>query len=840
MIDRDYLKFNTSIQTGSNAATTKTDDKGNIEATIELRLPDNIFSGGVGPKKIEKVRMQTSKMRLSLENTPIAQIPLDPDLSTTDKPISTCKLDVFPYTYTNEGKWAIPSPRALSYYNGKIANIKLRIQMNYGSENTYMLEYPYLEIPYGASISTPAYLARDLIDKKVHASKNMYIPNNHETLNIEDNMVLIKSVSTLVQMWQDVLEVALTTGANTFTGSVILTFAQTNTRPTESPYDIHYSDTNYGELYLLNVEQTTTDPLDDKQLKAAIKPEVRFGGQSLTIAYDSAPFPSTCPMIWNPSFVNTMEHPPQFRELSSVTTSTSTGMLAPPRRRARYTTYNGTTTTSYSFSINTGTGAQFGCVNIVGNKATAETFSFLPWIKVLDPWPSLGGNSRSCHYVSVTGTYKPTKYFSEVTIIYNPDPSYPLNGPYYNEYEYTPPVTYQGNPCFEVTYKVVNGVKTNIVCNYGTRGTYQTTGYFATTKTFSSGAGSERNFQNLWPDDMLSFKRSDMESYITPVTSFPTIITSNQNISPFTQNVISANQLQIHYSSAMVGNRLCYATAKLGANTWYMLVGHPQDSTQWVDANPRNRAYPTVAPTHTFVDSDGVTHEYFRAYSNNIREHNWNIHSGDTVDIIYKISNSSIKPSVELTLSFTQGSTVNPLTYFPSCEIKDEVDNTFYILDGSDTHVTITDPENVGDSANNSTAIGNVRLSFTWDNLPIVVMSPITSIVLTLQGIQVDQEVQPINIAQPTGSSLTSTIPVIENFYSLAQTLRDLHDELVVVKDSFDDTATYTVAAQSGSERTLHLSAKYITKDGSLHQIYIPPKGVFSVQLTFGISYYIS
>ena len=134
--------------------------------------------------------------------------------------------------------------------------------------------------------------------------------------------------------------------------------------------------------------------------------------------------------------------------------------------------------------------------------------------------------------------------------------------------------------------------------------------------------------------------------------------------------------------------------------------------------------------------------------------------------------------------------------------------------------------------------VGNLRLTYTWSNLPMVVMSPIQSIVLTLQGVRVAQEYQPINRTEVGGSTLTSSIPVIENFYSLAQTLRDLHDELVVVKESFDDTATYGLDTKGGMQRSLTLSAKYITKDGRLHQIYIPPNGVFSLQLTFGISFF--
>ena len=137
-----------------------------------------------------------------------------------------------------------------------------------------------------------------------------------------------------------------------------------------------------------------------------------------------------------------------------------------------------------------------------------------------------------------------------------------------------------------------------------------------------------------------------------------------------------------------------------------------------------------------------------------------------------------------------------------------------------------------------SSYTGNIHLTFTWDNLPIVVMSPITSIVLSLQGIQVQQEYQPINKTEIGGSSLTSSIPIVENFYSLAQSLRDLHDELVVTKEHFTDVANYAMDTSSGKERIITLSAQYITKDGTLHQIYIPKHGVFSVQLTFGLTFY--
>ena len=84
---------------------------------------------------------------------------------------------------------------------------------------------------------------------------------------------------------------------------------------------------------------------------------------------------------------------------------------------------------------------------------------------------------------------------------------------------------------------------------------------------------------------------------------------------------------------------------------------------------------------------------------------------------------------------------------------------------------------------------------------------------------------------------MTSVFPIVENYYSLAQTLRDLHDELVITKDNFDVTTKYNMSIISGQDRVLKLSAHYITKNGNIYQIYIPSKGVFNVQLTFRLTY---
>ena len=135
---------------------------------------------------------------------------------------------------------------------------------------------------------------------------------------------------------------------------------------------------------------------------------------------------------------------------------------------------------------------------------------------------------------------------------------------------------------------------------------------------------------------------------------------------------------------------------------------------------------------------------------------------------------------------------------------------------------------------------GNQRLTFTWDNLPTVVMSPLQSIILTLEGVDVSREIMPINISNAnSGASLNNSLPVIESYSSLAQTLRDLHDELVISRDQFDNTATSSinVTGDGLNERSLVFTAQFVTKDGFAYPVYIPPNGVFTLQLTFGVEF---
>lgn len=161
-----------------------------------------------------------------------------------------------------------------------------------------------------------------------------------------------------------------------------------------------------------------------------------------------------------------------------------------------------------------------------------------------------------------------------------------------------------------------------------------------------------------------------------------------------------------------------------------------------------------------------------------------------------------------------------------------------YILDTVPTVYTESEPYMLQKVTNGANAYSiGVDQTLTWKNVPSVLLSPISSIVLLLDGVNVNGQVQPINIQQAQGSSLTTTIPVIENYSSLAANLRDLKDELVISRDAFTNNVLCSIVPSPGMMRDIRLRACYITKKGNLVPIYIPPEGEFSLQLSFLVKY---
>ena len=160
----------------------------------------------------------------------------------------------------------------------------------------------------------------------------------------------------------------------------------------------------------------------------------------------------------------------------------------------------------------------------------------------------------------------------------------------------------------------------------------------------------------------------------------------------------------------------------------------------------------------------------------------------------------------------------------------------FYILNSvSASAEQYWSPAYAKQTATSTYAYKFLSVLYTWRNVPTILLSPVSSVVLLLDGIGVNPQILPVNMKQKQGSSLTTSIPVIENYFPLVTSIRDLHDDLVISRDAFANTALFTIPASSITERTLRFRAGYITKDGQLFDLFISPTGTFSIQLTLAL-----
>ena len=394
MIDREYIKLNTSIQTGSNADNLHRDEDGNLEAIVELRLPENLFSKSSGAKKVDSVAMQTSKMRLSMSEIPIAQLPLDTDLQTTTSHPSTCQMSVYPYCLMDDNR-LLPDPSdenaqtSFPFYKDHKVEVQIFMSSNPQSVpdtvETFNVTANYTDGFPNESRWYPALKAAGVL-KVINHYMNLCPQSNHERLMIEEDQLYVKSIGTLEQMLQDALENAVTYASTDCENSIIVIFVSEYADPGQieglSPplnRDVSVWVEEQGtRFYYWKWVDSTTPNNSQIHLENAFKPRVKLGDQSLSISYDTAAFGNLIPIIWNSGYVDTFDVPQQFT--LDVLRKNIWGQ-PPPKRMYRYgvSIDDGG---AYSYSID----ESIKCMvmNIIANQAMKDVFSFLPWIKV-DP-----------------------------------------------------------------------------------------------------------------------------------------------------------------------------------------------------------------------------------------------------------------------------------------------------------------------------------------------------------------------------------------------------------------------------------------------------------------------
>lgn len=1158
MNDREYVKVNTSIQTGSNAKTPITDVDGNIEAGIELRLPENLYPGNTATKKVDKIEMLVSKFRLSMENTPIAQLPMDTELSTQTLKASTCQLDVYPYCLLDDGRIYPPpesneAPNAFPYYKNHYLMFEVLLEKE-GESDPINIDTFYNIHQYRANCGTYFGFPTDVryyetlkqsggLRVQQHLM-NLCAQSNHERYNIQNNALFVNKIATLEQMFQDALENAITYASNPDQLVLRIFFidarkvtSTTTPRPPNADIWIDFPEHGVDKAYFWFERCQEIEGMEaERNLVAACKPTVKFTEQSMTIAYDTAPFQNTVPVIWNTPFVDTFDVPEQ---LSSDTLRRENWALLsanrgwgesdyyaqpPPKRFYQYPVETEDTASDhkkYDFTLFKSTDYQNGVMNIICNQAMKDTFSFLPWVKVdmktIDAFKpravqylreenveeriskktsvkytyqipdgvdvaglyyyyvngetaSDGSGNQVIRVTYYTNPHDPTQTWEDPAIyitLTDSGTSPTLHRDYttplianISEYSTFPEVV--ETPVTSVTEQRVTSVDDSMVESSTT--TDQSTEITSTdpvenpaynvdvTMSYRDNVGYFFDYpviddMEITPDMHRRWIRAKpaeegKNPWMIP-SRFPNFDYVRQEGSRFlhtlewyiprlselteTQggyyailnpevgepNPYSLRGEDVVTTTADISTRSTYSSTIVTKTevdplllpnldvgeeqVFYILDGTPAivdigekevvqvqpiapytaegQKTIRVEETPGDMSDPDVyyekyrcggldekthqplsytqnvticsgveapgpGPKKKKIDLKVEVKKALREINNpaiiytfrqikvgemwgperldqNIQLGTMEIESTSTIPstliekqdpVVYSLVSESVEefkrpaydqsqPSNTTSIyntylghettvtstidamyfnSFTEtweaGREAYPGTFISSVhsipnaepdgeiieENEDETERTvtqYWFINNTRANVitltvreetlyykhTKTTTEYTYEfTENEAEYMGNVRLTFTWNNLPVVTLSPIQSIVLTLNGVQVSNEVMPINIAQPMGSSLTSTISIIENYYSLATTLRDLHDELVIVKDTFDDTATYSLPAESGKERTIKLYAKFISKDGNVYQIYIPRNGVFSLQLTFGITYFIA
>lgn len=113
----------------------------------------------------------------------------------------------------------------------------------------------------------------------------------------------------------------------------------------------------------------------------------------------------------------------------------------------------------------------------------------------------------------------------------------------------------------------------------------------------------------------------------------------------------------------------------------------------------------------------------------------------------------------------------------------------------------------------------------------------VTSIILTMNGAAFNPQVYPVNFSPETvQAAQVQTIPIIDVFYPLWSTPTDLSTNMIVVRDAFNNAAPIKINPSLLKERSIKFKLYYITKDGRMHEMYIPRGSPFTFQLCFELT----
>lgn len=184
----------------------------------------------------------------------------------------------------------------------------------------------------------------------------------------------------------------------------------------------------------------------------------------------------------------------------------------------------------------------------------------------------------------------------------------------------------------------------------------------------------------------------------------------------------------------------------------------------------------------------------------------------------------------------------NPQTHrgqsIPGWEDMNEGDPMFYILDTYSADCYNND-EGLYSGSDESHFRHSNELDMIFDGINLVSAIPISSFIITFNGVSMSLQTFPVNISpNNVSSALITSIPIIEVYYPLWNSISDKSTNLVISKDAFTNAAPFTLGSDALTQRNIQFQVYYIFNDGRMSELTIPPNTSVSLQVCYSISYY--
>lgn len=170
-------------------------------------------------------------------------------------------------------------------------------------------------------------------------------------------------------------------------------------------------------------------------------------------------------------------------------------------------------------------------------------------------------------------------------------------------------------------------------------------------------------------------------------------------------------------------------------------------------------------------------------------------------------------------------------------EFCDPSDTDIYVLDTTGMTFSWAEEELYQDS-DNSLVIHSKPATYKMDSLNLISLVPVSAFVVMINGLTITPQTYPVNInpANVSSAQITS-VPIIEVYYPLWDSIDDLSTSMIVSKDAFTNAAPFVLTPDSLRERNLTFEVYYITTDGAMHILTIPPGTAINLQICYAVKY---